>query len=220
MELTELTCRRCNAPLQSSDIHQDLGLVCCPHCGTIFCAEGDTGNSSEPQATVPLPSSFTLRDEKQVFEISYNWYRPAVWFLWLVFILPWNAIIFLAWWLIGLRGGGIFLAFISLFSIAGLFFAYLGLGQFVNYTSIRVESGELQIYNGPLPWWGNMSLPAGLISQIYCQEIFKHHRHHVSVSYEICAMNRAGDRLTLLSGFDKVEEVLFIEQALERRLGI
>jgi len=46
----------------------------------------------------------------------------------------------------------------------GLF--YITIGFAINYTEFRVAGGELLLHYKPLPWWGNVSIPAPGIERI------------------------------------------------------
>jgi hypothetical protein len=97
---------------------------------------------------------------------------------------------------------------------------YVLIAALANVSRLEVRRDRLVFTHGPLPipWrWGS-SVDVGAIDQLYC------HRYSASRNrtlYELVA--RRKDRaatVCLVDGFDRPEPVIFLEQQVERRLGI
>ncbi len=75
-----------------------------------------------------------------------------------------------------------------------------------------------------MPWWGQGSIPVAEIEQFYRQLNVTESRDNTgwlswSVSYPLVAVLRGGGAIKLLELTD-AEAVLYLEQQIERRLGI
>jgi predicted Zn finger-like uncharacterized protein len=232
MELTALTCKSCNAPILDSDIQWNLGLARCSHCGTVFNlkagpAAGPTsyGQQAAPanytwqRPAVPLPPGITVNNQGSGIEIDYSWFSWGILFL-LFFAIVWNGFV-LVWMagVISMRAGP--MALFGLFHLSiGIFLAYTSLAGLLNHTVIRVEMGELKIEIGPLPWPGNRVLQASEVVQFYTKEHITRNRRSVSVTYAVHAVMRTGNQIQLMGKLSTAEQALYIEQTLERTLGI
>lgn len=64
---------------------------------------------------------------------------------------------------------------------------------------------------------GSRTLPGRELTQLYGQEI---RGNKGRVSYSLFALDKQGRKEKLLSNLDDKDQVLYLEQALERRLGI
>lgn len=102
--------------------------------------------------------------------------------------------------------------------IVGL--TYLVIAALTNVSRLEVRRDRLVLAHGPLPvpWrWGN-TVDVGAIDQLYC------HRHSGSrghTFYELVARLKNGaGTVCVVDGFEQPEQVLFLEQQVERRLGI
>jgi hypothetical protein len=89
---------------------------------------------------------------------------------------------------------------------------------FVNRTRISIESGDLIVRHGPLPWPGNRTIPTDDLTQLYCEE---HIGSKGSRSYSLNAMTKsAKKKISLLARLPDADQVLYLEQLLEQRLGL
>jgi hypothetical protein len=87
----------------------------------------------------------------------------------------------------------------------------------VNRTRIAVENGVLSVRHGPLPWPGNRTIAVAELAQLFCEEVIG---NKGSRSYRVSALLKSGRKTQVLRGLGQADQALFIEQALERRLGI
>jgi hypothetical protein len=223
MQLTELRCKNCGAPLKPENVSVQLAIARCPHCDALF-ALGHTSHSPAAAAAVerlpvPMPKRFQVTDLGNRLEITHSWFTPLLFFLvffcivWNGFMIVWHLIaIFSGFWLMSLFG--------MLHTAVGVGLTYATLAGFINRTVIRVDQGMLEIAHGPLPWPGNKSLPAYEIEQVYCQETVHHGKNGTSRTYSVQLILKGNRRETLVKNLTDCDQAIYIEQELERFLNI
>ena len=221
MELKELRCKSCGAPLAPENVVERLNMARCGHCGAVFAVE-----RTEPQAgtrrdrpQVPLPKGMEVVDLGSSFEIRRRWFSPV--FLFLVFFcLFWNGFM-IVWHGIALSQGLWFMSCFGLIHTAvGVALLYYTVAGFVNTTVVRVAQGLIEVQHGPLPWPGNKSLEAHEVEQSYCREQVNRNKNGSQCTYEVMVLRRDNVRDTLVKGLTDPDQALYIEQELERYLRI
>lgn len=222
MELKELACKNCGAPLKADNVVERLAMARCGHCHAVFAldfARSTDGGGSRPRAAQSLPAGFSIEDMGNSLEIRHRWFSPVFIFM-LFFSLFWNGFM-IVWHVIAIGSGAwIMSAFGLLHTAVGVVVGYVTLAGFVNTTTIRIGQGMLEVHTGPLPWPGNLSLAADEIRQVFCHEKITRGKNGPSYSYEVHAILRGEVRKPLLKGLTNAEQALFIEQELERFLRI
>jgi len=226
MELTELTCKRCGAPIKEQNIHWDLAMARCSHCGTVFGIKGQADGRQQNTAvsykrqSVPMPKQMQISDDGIALEIVYRWFSSKFIFL-IFFTIFWN--MFLLFWhgttLVASHKWAMSLFALphTLISIGLIYYTVAG---FLNYTIIHVELGELSIRHRPLPWPGHKQLMATNIEQLYSREKVSRSRNGINYSYQVYAILHNGTKEKLLGGFSDPDQALYVEQELERHLRI
>lgn len=240
----QLKCGQCGAPFRAADLHLDRGIAVCSACGGVQRLPGpvvsETQNGSEssvaskPSGDVPVPARCTVEDNGQELIIRQRWFQWAMFFL-LFFAIAWDSFLVGWYWMLtsGPFGGdngmpGPFKLIFFVFPIAhvavGVGLTYFVLAGFLNSTIIRVADGVLSVRHVPLPWRGNLDLPMDGIEQIYCQNKLRTNRDSdghttTSMQYEVYAVVN-GQKQKLLGGLHEADQALFVEQRLERYLGI
>jgi hypothetical protein len=225
MELKELDCKNCGAPIENKDIDWDLAMARCSHCGAVFGLQhSNTPDAWNPQIPekrhkVPMPKNIKVQEGNGILQISYRWFRPMFIFM-LIFSIFWNGFM-VVWHGISIFSGAWFMSLFGLLHTAvGIGIAYYTLTGFINHTTIWVGQGRLVIRHHPLPWWGNKEMTDADIRQIYCTEKVHQSDNSTRYSYEVHAVTQSGDKEKLLSNLGETEQALYIEQELERHLGI
>ncbi len=101
-------------------------------------------------------------------------------------------------------------------------FAYGLLATLLNSVTFRAEGGMLTIRRGPLPMPGNREAPLREITQLYCAEHVHRSSRRLSrsYSYALYAIMREDDEKIRLLTFSKPAPARYVEQQLERHLGI
>lgn len=163
------------------------------------------------------------------FVIERRWFEPAKHLFLLFFCVVWDG--FLVTWYTGLLAAGthtqgasgpgiIFFLFPLIHVSVGIGLTYSVIAGFFNRTQIGIRGDDFFVHHGPIPWRGNRTFPARSVTQLFCQEKISNGKNGVSRTYALSALVDGGERLPLVSGLTEIEQALFLEQALEERLGI
>ncbi len=225
MELEALKCTACGAPIQAQDIDWDLGIARCAHCGTVFELR-KLNLSAELLAKLPrrrppvsMPQKFSVVNTEDELQISYRWFS-ASYIPMMLFAAFWDGFLVM-WYGIALATKAYAMAlFATLHTLVGLGITYYVLAGLLNTTTVWVKMDTLGITHAPLPWGGDKELPAYEIEQIYCKERISNSNNGISRKYDVYAKMKDNARKKLLAGLDDMEQALYIEQTLERYLGI
>ncbi len=233
MELEELRCKNCGAPIQEKDIYLELAMAKCSHCGTIFSLRGmELPPSLQPKPApppeptppprrrlVPMPDKFHVFDKGETFQLTYRWFDLKFIFL-LVFSVFWNGIVCVWYGAAFSTGLSPMMLFGLLHLAAGIGMGYYTLAGFLNSTTITAREGMLSIQHRPLPWPGSKQLSALDIKQLYCKEKVQRSDNGEQHTYQVYTILTNGSKEKLLSDLSKPEQALYIEQELERYLAI
>jgi hypothetical protein len=198
----------------------------CEHCGALFALRGAPWGAAEmdasraiPRQKVPMPKGIEVVDFGTTLEITRRWFHPMYLFL-LVFCVFWNGFM-VVWHGMSLLMGAWFMSCFGLFHTAvGVGLAYFTLAGLVNRTVIRADRSMIDVRHGPLPWPGSKSLPAEQIDQLYCKESVSHGNNGPQHRYSVEVALKGNTLSTLLKGLEDAGHALYIEQELERHLGI
>jgi len=179
----------------------------------------------------PMPERITRELLPSGLRLSYRWLNASAYFL-VFFCVLWNT--FLVFWyatatadldwskgLDALLGPRLMMLLFPLLHVAvGIGLTYFTACLFVNRTVIDVSPREIRVQVGPLPWRGNLAVAPAQIGQIYREEIVRHTKNGRSVSYHLSVATKDGKKLKLLSGVPSADQALYLEQEIERHLGI
>lgn len=224
MKLIELRCKSCGATLNPDNIVERLAMARCGHCGAVFAISGapwqDPDKAEELQRPkVPMPRRIQVQELGNSLEITRRWYGHAFLFL-AGFCVVWNGFM-IFWHVMALSEGAWFMSLFGLIHTAvGIGLAYFTVAGFLNSTVIRARRGLIEITSGPVPWPGNKTVSTDDLEQLYSKEQIRHTKNGVSYAYQVHAITRGNVRKTLLKGLTEAEQALYIEQELERFLGI
>ncbi|MBT3291582.1 MAG: hypothetical protein HN380_29835 [Victivallales bacterium] len=100
--------------------------------------------------------------------------------------------------------------------IVGLMFGYCTLVALLNSTTITVSGGLLHVTSGPVPVACDKRIVARMLKQLYVKSEAVQSR----VFYALYAATTDGRDVKLLSGLSTQDEVHFLEQEIEKFLGI
>lgn len=239
----QLTCGQCGAPFRAADLHLDRGIAVCSACGSVqrlpgpsapeTPADSESPAGRQPLGDVPVPTQFTVEDDGHELVLRQCWFQWGYLFL-LVFAIAWDSFLVGWYWMLIVPNGGlggppgpfklVFFMFPMIHVAVGVGLTYSSVAGFLNSTVIRVADGMLSVRHGPLPWLGNLGLPTDGIEQIYCQNKLHKSRDDdgrstTSMQYEVHAVI-GGQKRKLLGGLHEADHALFVEQRLERFLGI
>lgn len=94
---------------------------------------------------------------------------------------------------------------------------YYGLALLLNKTVIEVCPRTLSVLHSPLPWFGSKKIAAASIVQIF---YITHYHRRGGRTYSLLAMTDTGQHLSLIDGASSKHEVIRLELAIEKYLGI
>jgi len=219
----DITCARCGAPIPAEDVNIASLAAKCRSCNAVFSIAGQVGGgpgwAPAPQLDVPLPDRFVVERQGGALQITWRWFTPVA-FVFAAFGLFWS--LFVCFW-IGMvlaAGVGSFALFGAIHAAVGVFLIYTAIAMFVNSSHVDASYGSLSVRHGPLPWPGSRTLPTASIRQIYGVERVRRSRRSTSTVYDLQAITAEGGGVTLIKSLQSVEQALFLEQQLERFLGI
>ena len=194
----------------------------CRHCNSLidlkqFVTHEDTGWD---HSQVPEPSGLRVDDSGPGLRIVYRWFSFVFIFM-AFFCIAWDS--FLVFWYSMALGGNIIWLMV-VFPVAhvaiGVGMTYTTLAGFLNHTTVTVDGELLTIRHGPLPWWGNQTLYTDTLNQLYTQQKTSGTSEGTSFSYNLCALTKDGRKFVLISRLPEKDQTLFIEQRVEKHLGI
>jgi hypothetical protein len=103
----------------------------------------------------------------------------------------------------------------------GVLLTYTVLAMYLNRTVLEISEGRLTVRHGPLPWPGNRALDVSEVEQLYCQEkVSRNRQGAASSTYTVSALLKGGRRVPLLDSLPRRDDALFVEQLVEKYLGI
>ena len=149
-------------------------------------------------------------------QVSWTWRGIAAVFL-VVWCVVWDGM--LASFALRLIAGGEPAAVLMLsgHALAGVAVTYLTAAMLVNRTTITVGSERVAVEHGPLPWRGQVDLPAPGVSQVYVTEV---RGRKGARSWTLHAELEDGTSVQLVSGLATPGRARFLEDWLEARLGL
>lgn len=225
MELMEIRCKRCGAPIPKRNIDRELALATCEHCGTVFGLRLPTPEEEREaprvpeRPPVPMPERFEIAETGSALRITYQWFNWTYVML-MVFAVFWNGFM-VVWNVMGaVATFGIMNLFGLLHTAVGIGMAYYALVGLINSTTIWVTPGVLKISHHPLPWFGAKEVRASAIRQLYAKEVIRSTKNGTSRNYQVHAVLEGEGQEKLLQGLAEAEQALYIEQEIERYLGI
>lgn len=219
----KLNCPHCSREIQAGNINVQTGIAKCGDCNAVF-GFADKVPGANPyggsKRTVEMPKGYSVNQLGTGMEIIRRWLSPK-YVVMLFFCVFWDGFL-VFWYFMAFREGGPLVA--KLFPLihvgVGVFLTYTVIAGFLNRTRITVNMAELEIKHYPLPWPGNRIVPRHELEQLFCEEKISRGKNGVSYAYVLSAVMRDGSRVKLVSGLDKPENALFLEQQIEGYLGI
>lgn len=182
--------------------------------------DGKSDGRSRERGEVPMPGGMRVEQTAHGMQILRRWFSPAILFL-VFFCIAWDGFL-VFWYTVAFTQGGPWI--MKVFPIAhvavGVGLTYFTIASLFNTTRIEVNRGTLQVRHGPVPWFGGKSMNAGDVKQLYCKEKVSRGKHGYRYTYAVWAALQDGSSAKLASNNMESDQALFIEQQLERALGI
>ncbi len=224
-------CKRCGSPIPTADVDCAKKLCTCVKCCTLFdcgvaLAEDDNAKAACAigRARPTMPSGVSVAHDGGELRIRFRWRRSDVTLGYLL-----GGLGFMALALVGpyvTDFDALMVAAALLAGLAGIVSVYWALVSMVDDTRVRVGGGRLTVTRAPLPW-PKRTVAAADVEQLYCMERAHRDRPHPgdgSVSgyrtFDVMAKRRADRDLVLVTELPDPEQALFLEQEIERALGI
>jgi hypothetical protein len=236
----QVLCPVCGAAVAAGNINLDRLLGKCERCNGVFDLSAQIGQApsngdpvARPRRLVAQPQGIRILEDAREeslatyrdagttalrFAVERRWYTPAL-FAAVVFCVFWDGFL-VVWYGVAIAAKNaplLMILFPVLHVAAGVAITYSTLCGFVNRTRITVEGGQLSVHHGPLPWPGNQAIAIESLRQLFCEEIVG---SKGARSYRLSALLRTGEKNRLLSGLKEPDTALYLEELLEKRLGI
>ena len=215
--MTDVRCKNCQAVIDPANIDSERELASCQGCGRLMDlrrerAAPETGlrDFKKPRVRVPvdLPvgmSVASVAGERLV--IRRRWLRQKHWLMLVLFAAAGIYVAYL-WATIGVSG---WLVVGTLFVLS---WNYNLAAMFVNSTVVTANADAVTVRHGPLPspFARNAYVERHEIGQLYSAKF--------GALYAVLANLKSGRSSRLVQPLIKAEQALFIEQQLERALGL
>lgn len=222
MPASALACPACAAPIQQADLHLAAGLATCGQCGAQMNLTASFGPEEAPvqrRAPVELPKGMTCERTLHGIEITRSWFTPAAIGL-VIFCLFWDGFL-VFWYFTATRNDAPEFALLLpiVHVLVGVFLSYFTAASFVNRTRVSIERGLLQIRHAPLPWPGPRSIGTAQMRQLFCKRHVARSKNGMRITWQLWTLSDDESRRKLLGGLE-LEQALYLEQELEKALGI
>ena len=90
----------------------------------------------------------------------------------------------------------------------------------VNSTVVKVSMGELSVRHGPLPCGSGKHVLTCDLKQLFCTEKTHRTKNGSRITYNLEALLQGGKKVQLLTGLERLEQALYVEQQVEQHLHI
>lgn len=219
----ELRCPSCGSPFRLEDYDPGKGVLSCSYCKALMTLGAPTDSQPKPpaqRAEVPLPPGVVLQKTRDGVELRRRWFRAHFVFL-AFFCLVWNSFL-LFWYSLALSDGApwIMVVFPLLHVAVGVGLTYWTLAGLLNTTTIRVERRSVVVRHAPIPWRGPGAIEKQSIDQLYVKPTQHRGKHGISWTYAVWVVARDKASFQLVAGLSEPDVALFIEQSIERALGL
>lgn len=218
-----IKCPQCSRTVPAGNINIQTCIAKCCSCNAVFgfadTVPGASAFGSSKRA-VEMPKGYSMENEGADLVITRRWLSWK-YVAMLVFCVFWDG--FLVFWytMAFTKGGPLVMKLFPVLHVAvGVFLTYTTMAGFLNRTRITLNTLELRIKHYPLPWPGNKVVQRQEIEQLFSEKIMHSSRNGLSYTYNLLAVKAGGGSLKLVSGMDKPEDALFLEQKIEGFLGI
>jgi len=225
--MKSMTCRNCGAGLEQDRIDTSLRIVTCSHCGSLhevpgLAPEAASDNRSNRQAAGPKPhrQKVALPEKYQVYHgsnsMEIKWSTGGL-FHGLVLTLMAAGVGFMAY-----DAGEPALL------IGSVVLLYVAAAKTINKKIIRIDNARLKITEGPLPTIGKRKRDGSEVVQLFASEYQtktqvgndSDRRITTQTFYKLSANTSAGRRITLINNLRDPLQALWLEQEMEKLLGI
>ena len=220
--MRRLSCLRCQEALCASTFDEATGILVCKSCQTTFdlakrnsgldepSGELDLTGANDERAVAPAPRGWSQEITGDQWTVSQRWRETGPVAFISIFAILWNALTTAFTVAFGAR------LVLSPFWLIGAGTAYLTLKCLFNTTRVSVVSGKLQIAITPFSLKDALEIDVNKVDQIYLKRSAVTLK---STSVSVRALTTDHREIGLVDDVS-FEEGLWLEQELERHLGI
>jgi hypothetical protein len=219
-----LACQACGAPFESGSVDRARGLASCRFCHAVTAVPADPAAAAAPatRELVAMPRGMRILPLR-----GGEWVLERRWWAWPVlalcaFAVVWDGAVLFVASMFWASGGPWFFRLFPLIHVGvGVLLTYACLAFLVNTTRVAATHGSLTVRHGPLPWRGSRTLPVSSIDQLYAvARTTRDSDGDTQSTYSVRVKRKDGTTIDLLTGLFTAEQALYVEQEVERRLGI
>jgi hypothetical protein len=217
----KITCTSCHREIPASDIDIRSKMAKCAACNNVFDFSDQVPSSGGGvcRESLGIPKNVEVNYIENGLQIVRRWFSPVIVFLTL-FCCFWDGFM-IVWFTIAIREGQwAMAAFGTIHGLVGVGLTYFVICGYLNRTYVTISYDALSIVHKPLPAPGQKTVNRNELKQLYSKEKVHHGRNGTSYSYDVMAITHGGQTIKLLAGLDASEQALFIEQEIEKYLGI
>jgi hypothetical protein len=225
MKIVELECKNCGAPLATDNVNDRLDVARCPHCRTIFALETlARPTPSRPGGTLPARLLFKPKH----FEVLHKCDElviqglPAARLFWvgpILLLCIFYPLFMIRDYSLQEEEGLIALMPLGFTVIAALAAAAI-LSTALRKIVIRVGPEKLSCIREGLWKKHFCDVPVESIVQLYVREYPTGGNDGRSIRYQLYLVRDLGGREVIYDDFYTPEQALYIEQEIEKRLGL
>lgn len=223
MNATLLKCTNCQSPLPPAAVDRHREIATCRNCGRLVDVREQLRPPETPSSTgvrmrppVELPSGMTIEPKPNAMvpgapspgvTIRRRWLRGKHWIF--LMVLAGLTVGLINLWMS--RGATALTVIGTLLLFA---WDYNVTAMFVNSTSIRANARGVEVRHGPLPslFGKSRSVPRERLKQLFATT-------HGNL-FAVAAHLTDGSTLVLVAPLVSAEQALFVEQQLEKELGL
>jgi hypothetical protein len=209
-------CTSCQAVIAPANIDTQREIASCGQCGRLMdlrkahrstAAVPDPSGKPRVRPVVQLPDGMSVTTTVAEVVIRRRWLRSKHWFMLLIFAAA-AAYVGYLWTTVGASG------WLVVATIFALSFNYNVISMFVNGTVVTANADGVNVKHGPMPSLFALGASAKKsdIDQLYSA---KH-----GALFAVLAKLKSGETSRLVAPLVTAEQALFIEQQLERTLGL
>ena len=190
----------------------------------VYVERPDTEDKTGPQ----LPAQMKLLYRGPDIEIVRKWFAPQAVVLVVLAVGYWGGLLFVLTQSEKLfEDGELFPGYVASNPLLAILLAAIGIGlpyyaiaHCLNRTHLVVSRGKMAVRHGPIPWRGNKEIEVSNVKQLYTEEKETHYKGGTIVTYEVHVLTPDDRRVKLVDGLKTSEQARFIEQQIEKYLGI
>ena len=225
-----LECPSCATLVSEDDINIKKTIAKCSNCGVVFNFEEQVETpvihrQEKQKPEVFLPEGIEVLELRESLDIELSWGKRWYENIFLLFFtVVWNLFIGVFVFMAFFSGGVGMLPFMSIHILVGIGLIYYQLATFLNTTYITANRHHIHIEHKPIrvPFFGSKLIEVTEINQLFVHKYVKSTSKNGTRSYShaVKMMLNSGRVEQLIKGIDYYDQARFIEQELERFLGI